>query len=146
MHNLQYAGPYDTFDASNIVGKPGTIFHTPLHAGVAPDLRGNVIAVTNEVYEQLMTYPNHRFVEVEDTAAKELAAKQAAARTVREQQEALFAAEPANAGVRIPSIQQQIDALPVAAADVAPSAPRTAAQIKAEVKAEAQSATGVNNG
>lgn len=144
MKYIQYAGPFDSLDVSNVIGKQGSVFYTPGTGIVAPDQRGNVVQVTNEAFDELMTYPGHRFVEVADADAKALIDKQSAARKVREQQQALFEAEPANAGILVPSIQQQLQAVP-SVAEIAPSAAATSAQIKAETRASAQSAQPANS-
>lgn len=135
MHYVQYAGPSDTFDVSNLLGKPGMVFHTPTNSAVPADLRGTVLQVTNEAWEELQTYPNHRFVEVAEGQAKDLIARQTTARSNREQQEQTLVA--ANPTIPLIDIQRQLGVFP-ATVEVAPSAARPAAEIKAETRAEAK--------
>jgi hypothetical protein len=130
---VQYLGPSDTIDMSNVLGKQDMVFHTPTNEAVDADQRGNVLHVTNEAFEELQTYPRHFFVEVEEGPAKELIAKQSAARTVREQRQALYDAHTAQAAAA-PSIQEQIAAVP-ASAEIAASRPASASQIRAETRA-----------
>lgn len=138
MRSLQYQGPYDSFDASNLTGKPGTVFYSPTTTSVPADMRGNVIAVTNEQAENLETYPLHRFVQVPDADAKRLMDRQKAAREMREQQYALFARDSDNMQPAVPTttIDQQIASLPTGQPP-ADSTPATAAQIRAETRAGA---------
>ena len=133
MHYVQYLGPYDTFDVSNLLGKPGMVFHTPTAYNVHADQRGNVIEVTNDAYEQLLTYPNHRFVEVDAAQAKTLIERQKAARKLRDDQLKIMARDSDNLTYPGPSIDDQIAALPTAEPGAA-SAPATPAQIRAETR------------
>lgn len=139
MRYVQYHGPSDTIDMSNVLGKPGMVFHTPGNEAVALDQRGNVIQVTNDMFEELQTFPRHRFVEVEEKAAKELVEKQSKARDIREQQAALFTPAEDAVAVAVPSVAQQIAAIPEPAV-VAPAAPASKAEIKAETRAAVDAA------
>jgi hypothetical protein len=126
MRHIQYTGPHDSFDASNLLARPDAVFYSPTTQMVPPDMRGNVIKVTNENADELLTYPGHSFVEVEETKAKELTVKQDAARKMREDQRALFAKDSDNMSalgpVFGPSIDAQIAAVPNAVSAVAPAA------------------------
>jgi hypothetical protein len=136
MHYVQYVGPYDAIDLSPVLGKE-VVFNAPTNPLVPQDQRGNVIQVTNEHFDEVMTYPGHKFVEVEESAAKELIARQTTAQKRREEFAAFQVAHEAQfaPAVSAPSIQSQIASFPTAV-EVAPAAPRPASEIKAEVRAE----------
>jgi hypothetical protein len=143
MKYVQYEGPHDTRDMSSFLGKPA-VFHSTRTRSVPADLRGNVMQVTNDQFEELMTHPNHRFVEVAEEDAKALIAAQTSARKQREDR----AAEREAASVftaPTSAIEQQIAALPKTTT-FAPSAPATAAEIKAEVKATETAAATADSG
>lgn len=144
MRYIQYLGPHDSIDMSNRLDRAGTVFYTPTTSLVPVDMRGNVLKVTNEQAEELLTYPGHHFVEVEDEKAKTLVEKQNAARKIREEQYALFSRDSDNMDALrslAPSIDAQIAAIPTAGLPPAASAPATAHQIQAETRSGA-TATG----
>jgi hypothetical protein len=129
MRYVQYRGPHDASDQ---------VLYRPGHPEVPVDLRGNVVQVTNEVFEELQTYPNHTFVEVPDDQAKALKERQGEMRANREgleklraDHEAQFAAPPEPA-----SVEEQIAALTAVMPEIAPSATRSASDIKSEVAQE----------
>lgn len=131
MVYLQYQGPSDTFDASNLLGKPDQVFNTPSATHVPQDQRGNVIKVTNEKAEELLSYPNHRFVEVEEDAAKALIEAQDAARKNREGFAQLQAQHETPILSRA-TISNQIGALTASTGpEIAPSAPRVSTRTAA---------------
>jgi hypothetical protein len=137
MRYVQYLGPYDTIDMSPVTGKADSIFHAPGNFAVPPDLRGNLVQVTNEAWEELQTYPNHDFVEVPDDVAKPLKARQDTARANREGLEKLRAEHEAKFAVLAPVLEEEVPVVPAAPPrEIAPSAVRAPADVKSEVAQE----------
>jgi hypothetical protein len=151
MRYLAYAGPHGALDLREYMGTTYNLsgetkekfqFFSPDYADVPEDARGNVVEVTNEQADELLSFPGHRFVEVPEDRAKVWLRTQANRRAVREAREKIMqpaqpVAAPAPRALH-PALAGSVAGEPAALPQIAPMAPRDPETIKAEVRAETQ--------